>query len=143
MGNPDFPILKKEELIPELSERLGWPPARVEKTLNAFWAFIQESIRNGKELRLEGFGTFSSKIIKEHCKPLPEKKKYVRIGEHKRATFKPSPALRKLAAQAPAVVEQVRRPKKKGRTAAKALHLDYRPEALFGSRREEDPSGNR
>ncbi|MEK9180678.1 MAG: HU family DNA-binding protein [Patescibacteria group bacterium] len=52
-------IMNKASLIDVLAERLGVPRAESEKMINTLFEVITDTIKNGQEVTITGFGAFS------------------------------------------------------------------------------------
>lgn len=50
--------MRKIDLVAQVAQRTGMPKEAILKSLNAALAVISETIAQGEEVRLKGFGTF-------------------------------------------------------------------------------------
>lgn len=65
--------MNKLELINLISEKSGVPKKQVEDTLDTFEKIIYETLNNGQEVTLTGFGTFSARLRSARLGVNPQK----------------------------------------------------------------------
>lgn len=57
--------MKKVELIAAIAEKTGATKKETAATVDAFVEVVKESLANGEDVRLVGFGTFTTKEVAE------------------------------------------------------------------------------
>lgn len=82
--------MTKAELVTSICARTGMSREMALNALEASMASIKESILNGEEVTLRGFGTFGLKERKEKVARNITKNTSMIIPAHKVVTFKPS-----------------------------------------------------
>jgi len=82
--------MTKAELVTSICARTGMNKDMALAALVASMASIKESILNGEEVTLRGFGTFGLKERKEKVARNITKNTTVIVPAHKIVTFKPS-----------------------------------------------------
>ena len=81
--------MTKADLVADISEKTGIEKVAVQTTIESFMTSIIDTMENGENVYLRGFGTF---VVKKEQK---KQKKYIKEyyfdnSEHCNASFKPS-----------------------------------------------------
>jgi len=82
--------MRKADLITKVSERTGIPKNDVMFTLNTMFEEVKESLANGKNIYIRGFGSFITKKRAAKIGRNIKKNIAVEIPEHFIPAFKPS-----------------------------------------------------
>lgn len=85
--------MNKSELISSISSASGLTKTDSEKALNAFISTVYSSLKSGKEIRLVGFGTFSSSKRAATTAINPRTRQTIKVPARKVAKFKAGKAL--------------------------------------------------
>ena len=91
--------MTKAELVTSICARTGISREMALDALEATMASIKESILNGEEVTLRGFGTFGLKERKEKVARNITKNTTVIVPAHKAVTFKPAATFEEEVAQ--------------------------------------------
>lgn len=87
-------IIKKEmtkaDIVTEISRSTGLEKAAVLTTVERFMEVVKESMAQGNNVYLRGFGSFVVKVRKEKTARNISKNTSLKIPEHKVPTFKPA-----------------------------------------------------
>ncbi len=82
--------MRKADLVSGISEKTGVPKVDVLVTLENFFSEVKESLENGENVYIRGFGSF---IIKKRAKKIGrhiKKNKSIEIPAHYIPAFKPA-----------------------------------------------------
>jgi DNA-binding protein HU-beta len=82
--------MRKAELVNIISDKTGVPKVDVLVTLETFFNEIKDSLANGENVYIRGFGSF---VIKKRAKKIGrniKKNKAIEIPEHFIPAFKPA-----------------------------------------------------
>jgi len=82
--------MTKAELVAEISRSTGLEKAAVLTVVENFMDVVKESMSNGENVYLRGFGSFIIKTRKEKTGRNISKNTSIRIPEHKIPAFKPA-----------------------------------------------------
>ena len=85
--------MNKSELISSISSASGLTKTDSEKALNAFISTVYSSLKSGKEIRLVGFGTFSTSKRSATTAINPHTRQTVKVPARKVAKFKAGKSL--------------------------------------------------
>ena len=85
--------MNKSELISSISSASGLTKTDSEKALNAFISTVYSSLKSGKEIRLVGFGTFSTYKRSATTAINPRTRQTVKVPARKVAKFKAGKSL--------------------------------------------------
>ncbi len=85
--------MNKSELISSISSASGLTKTDSEKALNAFISTVYSSLKSGKEIRLVGFGTFSSSKRAATTAINPRTRQTIKVPARKVAKFKAGKSL--------------------------------------------------
>jgi DNA-binding protein HU-beta len=80
----------KAEVISEISEQTGIPKEDVSVTVEAFFAIVKDSMAEGNNIYVRGFGSFVNKKRKKKIARNISKNTAIVIDEHFVPSFKPS-----------------------------------------------------
>jgi DNA-binding protein HU-beta len=80
----------KAEVISEIAEKTGVEKDKVQITVEAFFKVIQNSMENGENIYVRGFGSFINKKRAKKIARNISKNKAMTIPEHYVPSFKPS-----------------------------------------------------
>jgi DNA-binding protein HU-beta len=80
----------KAEVISEISEQTGIPKEDVSVTVEAFFTIVKESMADGNNIYVRGFGSFVNKKRKKKIARNISKNTAIVIDEHFVPSFKPS-----------------------------------------------------
>jgi DNA-binding protein HU-beta len=80
----------KAEVIAEISEQTGIPKEDVSVTVEAFFSIVKNSMADGKNIYVRGFGSFVNKKRKKKIARNISKNTAIVIDEHFIPSFKPS-----------------------------------------------------
>ena len=86
--------MNKTDLIAIVSEKSGISKKDAEKAVNATFDTIIESVAEGKEIRIVGFGTFARNERKERTGCNPQTKEKITIPASMVPTFKAGKAFK-------------------------------------------------
>ncbi len=88
--------MNRNELVDTVAGKTELRKAEASKAVDAVFDAIEEALKNGDEVRLVGFGTFSvaSRAASEGRNPRTGEK--IKIAASKQAKFKPGKGLRRL-----------------------------------------------
>lgn len=86
-------MTNRNELVNSISDAVGLPKTTVNKVLDAFISTVTESLKAGDEVRLIGFGTFTSLERKAMQGRNPRTGHPIKIDSSKRPKFKPGKQL--------------------------------------------------
>lgn len=82
--------MTKADIVNEISKSTGIEKITVQKTIEAFMETIKDSLTNGKNVYLRGFGSFVIKHRAEKTARNISKNITITIPAHKIPSFKPS-----------------------------------------------------
>lgn len=82
--------MTKADIVNEISRSTGLERAAVLATVEKFMDVVKESMSEGNNVYLRGFGSFIVKTRKEKTARNISKNTTIRIPEHKVPAFKPS-----------------------------------------------------
>ncbi|MEZ3531852.1 MAG: integration host factor subunit beta [Muribaculaceae bacterium] len=82
--------MTKAEIVNEISRATGLEKAAVLATVEKFMEVVKDSMANGQNVYLRGFGSFIVKTRKEKTARNISKNTTIKIPEHKIPAFKPS-----------------------------------------------------
>jgi DNA-binding protein HU-beta len=80
----------KAEVISEISEKTGIDKADVQVTVEAFFSVVKNSMANGENIYVRGFGSFVNKKRARKIARNISKNTAIVIEEHYIPSFKPS-----------------------------------------------------
>jgi DNA-binding protein HU-beta len=86
--------MNKNELIAELADKADLTKAKAAETLDELIAIISKSLAKGKEVRLVGFGTFTTVKRKATEGRNPRTGAVIKIAASNQPKFKPGKALK-------------------------------------------------
>lgn len=82
--------MTKADIVNEISRKTGLEKAAVLATIENFMTIVKDTMANGENVYLRGFGSFIVKTRKEKTARNISKNTTIRIPEHKVPAFKPS-----------------------------------------------------
>lgn len=82
--------MTKADIVNEISRSTGLEKAAVLATVEKFMEVVKDSMANGNNVYLRGFGSFIIKTRKEKTARNISQNTSIRIPEHKVPAFKPS-----------------------------------------------------
>ncbi|MDE5875436.1 MAG: integration host factor subunit beta [Muribaculaceae bacterium] len=82
--------MTKAEIVNEISRATGLEKAAVLTTVEKFMEVVKDSMANGENVYLRGFGTFHIKTRKEKTARNISKNISIKVPEHKIPAFKPA-----------------------------------------------------
>ena len=82
--------MTKAEVITEISDQTGIPKEDVSVTVEAFFSIVKNSMADGKNIYVRGFGSFVNKKRKKKIARNISKNTAIVIDEHFIPSFKPS-----------------------------------------------------
>ena len=82
--------MRKADIITRISERTGVPKVDVLVSLEAFFKEVKETLSEGENLYVRGFGSFIRKTRKAKIGRNIKKNESIEIPEHDIPAFKPS-----------------------------------------------------
>ncbi|MEL7002593.1 MAG: HU family DNA-binding protein [Bacteroidota bacterium] len=82
--------MTKAEVISEISEKTGIPKEDVSVTVEAFFSIVKNSMAEGNNIYIRGFGSFINKKRKKKIARNISKNTAIVIDEHFIPSFKPS-----------------------------------------------------
>lgn len=82
--------MTKADIVNEISRSTGLDKAAVLQTIEKFMEVVKDSMANGNNVYLRGFGSFIIKTRKEKTARNISKNTSIIIPEHKVPAFKPS-----------------------------------------------------
>lgn len=85
--------MNKSELISSISSASGLTKTDSEKALNAFISCVYSSLKSGKDIRLVGFGTFSTSKRAATTAINPRTRQTIKVPARKVAKFKAGKSL--------------------------------------------------
>jgi DNA-binding protein HU-beta len=80
----------KAEVISEITDKTGIDKADVSTTVEAFFAIVKDSMAEGNNIYVRGFGSFVNKKRKKKIARNISKNTAIVIDEHYVPSFKPS-----------------------------------------------------
>ena len=86
--------MKKSELVELVAEKAGLTKADATRAIDAVFATITESLKNGVKVPVAGFGTFAVSERAERDGRNPQTGEVVKIPARKAVTFKAGTALK-------------------------------------------------
>jgi nucleoid DNA-binding protein len=93
--------LGKSEVVKQLSEKIGTTQKQAEEFLNAFLGVVEESMHQGDEIRLIGFGSFSVQDVAAREGVNPQTREKIQIPAGKRVKFSAGKNLQEAIAPPP------------------------------------------
>ena len=94
MSKCDTCKINKSDIVSEIAGKTGLTKTDSEKAINAFVAFIEESLKARKEVRLLGFGTFYVSKRNATVARNPRTGEEVKVPETYLPKFKPGKQLK-------------------------------------------------
>ncbi len=91
--------MNKSELVSTVADRTGLTKKDTERTLNAIFDTITESLQAGEKVQLVGFGVFDIKERAAHVGRNPRTKQEIEIAASRVPTFKAGKALKDAVAK--------------------------------------------
>ncbi len=82
--------MTKAEIVTEISRKTGLEKAAVITVLEEFMQTVKESLTEGNDVHLRGFGSFLIKTRKAKIARNIAKNTAIQLEEHKAPAFKPS-----------------------------------------------------
>ncbi|MDE5644300.1 MAG: integration host factor subunit beta [Muribaculaceae bacterium] len=82
--------MTKAEIVTEISRSTGLEKAAVLATVEKFMEVVKDSMANGNNVYLRGFGSFTVKTRKEKTARNISRNTTIKIPAHEVPTFKPS-----------------------------------------------------
>lgn len=82
--------MTKAEIISEISDRTGVPKEDVSVSVEAFFSIVKNSMADGHNVYIRGFGSFVNKKRKKKIARNISKNTAIVIDEHFIPSFKPS-----------------------------------------------------
>ncbi|MTI22132.1 integration host factor subunit beta [Fulvivirga sp. RKSG066] len=82
--------MTKAEVISEISDKTGIPKEDVSVTVEAFFSIVKNSMAEGNNIYVRGFGSFINKKRKKKIARNISKNTAIVIDEHFVPSFKPS-----------------------------------------------------
>lgn len=82
--------MTKAEVITEISDKTGIPKEDVSVTVEAFFSIVKNSMADGNNIYVRGFGSFINKKRKKKIARNISKNTAIVIDEHFVPSFKPS-----------------------------------------------------
>lgn len=82
--------MTKAEVISEIADKTGIDKADVSTTVEAFFAIVKDSMAEGNNIYVRGFGSFVNKKRKKKIARNISKNTAIVIDEHYVPSFKPS-----------------------------------------------------
>lgn len=82
--------MTKADIVNEISRKTGLEKAAVLATIENFMTIVKDTMAQGENVYLRGFGSFVVKTRKEKTARNISKNTTIRIPEHKVPAFKPS-----------------------------------------------------
>jgi len=86
--------MNKQELIARIAEKAGVTKAQAAACLDAAVEVVTEALKEGDEVRLVGFGTFSAPMRKERTVRVPGTKETRTLPAMRMPKFKPGKTLK-------------------------------------------------
>ncbi len=83
--------MTKAEVVSEISRATGLEREAVLQTVEQFMVVVKDSLANGENVYLRGFGTFAIKTRAQKTARNISKGEVVIVPEHNIPSFKPSP----------------------------------------------------
>ncbi|MCC8047533.1 MAG: HU family DNA-binding protein [Oscillospiraceae bacterium] len=91
--------MNKSELVSTVADRTGLTKKDTERTLNAIFDTITESLQAGEKVQLVGFGVFDIKERAARVGRNPRTKQEIEIAASRAPTFKAGKALKDAVAK--------------------------------------------
>jgi|TARA_B100000768_G_scaffold180637_1_gene201153 DNA-binding protein HU-beta len=82
--------MTKADIVTNISEKLGIDKSDVQSTIESFMTEVKDSLENGENVYLRGFGSFIIKTRAEKTGRNISKNTAVKIPAHNIPAFKPS-----------------------------------------------------
>lgn len=82
--------MTKAEIVNEISKSTGIDKSQVLETVEKFMTVVKESLAEGENVYLRGFGSFIVKVRRQKTARNISKNTTITIPEHKIPAFKPS-----------------------------------------------------
>ena len=86
--------MHKSELVATMAELAGTTQAVAGKLLDAFMTTVEETLKKGESVQINGFGSFEVKVRAEHDGINPLTKEKIHIAQSKTPSFKAAKALK-------------------------------------------------
>ncbi len=97
-GSKDAKVYNRQELISQVAEKTGLPKAQAVAAVTAVLECASAALKDGKEVRLAGFGVFQVSERKAGKGRDPRSGAEIEIPESKSVRFRPGKVLRELVA---------------------------------------------
>lgn len=82
--------INKEVLVRKLNDEMGEGLVKAHHTIEAVLKVIVDTLMQGEEIRIQNFGTFKLKFVKERVCTLPSVEEGTVIPAHYKVQFAPS-----------------------------------------------------
>ena len=86
--------MNKKELIKAISGKTGFTQKDVETVVSSMVDVIAESVKNGDDVNIVGFGKFVAKKVEASVKRNPKTGESVSVAPHMAIKFRPSTILK-------------------------------------------------
>ena len=86
--------MNRLDVIAKVAEDIDMPRSKVAEVLDAVLGAVEASLKAGQEVRLTGFGSFSTSVRKASTGRNPRTGEAMAIGESTSVRFKPGKALK-------------------------------------------------
>lgn len=86
--------MNKKELIKAISGKTGFTQKDVETVVSSMVDVIAESVKNGDDVNIVGFGKFIAKKVEASVKRNPKTGESVSVASHMAIKFRPSTILK-------------------------------------------------
>ena len=90
------PVMTKEEIVSEIASTTGIEKGAVMAVLERFMDVVKESVAQGENVYLRGFGSFITKTRAEKTARNISKNTLLIVPKHNIPAFKPSESFKKL-----------------------------------------------
>lgn len=97
--------MTKAEVITEISQKTGIDKADVSATLEGFFTVVKNSLSQGENIYVRGFGSFIVKRRAEKIGRIISRKQAIVIPEHSIPSFKPAKVFMEKVRTAPVGVD--------------------------------------
>lgn len=88
--------MNKQELIKSVSDKTGISKSDTQAVIDAFIHTVELECKDGNEVRLLGFGTFSAKRVAERTGRNPQTGETVVVAAHTQPKFSPGSHFKEL-----------------------------------------------
>ena len=86
--------MNKIDLIAAVADKTDLPKAKAAEAVDAVFGAIEESLKNGEDVRLVGFGSFATAMRKASTGRNPRTGEEIQIPESTSVRFKPGKGLK-------------------------------------------------